>query len=251
MTGLFQHYSLSSIVDRCHPISCRLHLILRILVIIVIITVIVYQSPLSFHMWSHDEPSELIKYRLRVQNSSAFHFVKFLDLIKLTQFCERVSTISCLTYLNQNQSDYLQSQSSDEINIFKKTYCMEKKKILFHTFWGNTRRLNHPFLQLHIHSFLYTQNQQCSRMIVWLLPPLDPKINQAYNMLYAPNVEFRTLMSFAKELREVGVYVSIYQVTGSFIFCFLDRLPLDWITLAMVVTSSCLIQRCCPISYLT
>ncbi|CAF1191126.1 unnamed protein product, partial [Rotaria sordida] len=44
------------------------------------------------------------------------------------------------------------------------------------------------------------------------------QINQAYNQLYAPYVEFRTVMSIADKLREVGIYVGSHWT----------RLPWRW-----------------------
>ncbi|CAF4957224.1 unnamed protein product [Rotaria sp. Silwood1] len=158
-------------------------------------------------MWPYDQPSQSMKFRLRVQNASAFQFLKFVDLVKLKNLCENMTTIQCLYYLHRNQTDYLQPLSADETRLFKETYCTENNKVLFHTFWGKTRFLNNQILQMHILSFLYTQNLQCCRLIVWLWPPLDSRIKQLYDQLYAPHVEFRTTMSVAEKLRELDIYV--------------------------------------------
>jgi len=114
----------------------------------------------------------------------------------------------CLAYLNKNQTDYLEPLSSDDMRSFKETYCTETKKMLFHTFWIDTQLLNHPFLQLHIRSFLYTQNRQCSHLIIWTWPASDPQIDHTYNKFYTPNVEFRSLIDVADELLKVGTPVS-------------------------------------------
>ncbi|CAF3375090.1 unnamed protein product [Rotaria socialis] len=82
--------------------------------------------------------------------------------------------------------------------------------MLFHTFWNDVHLLNHPILQLHIQSFLYTQNRRCSHLIVWTLPPFDIRVKNAYNMIYAPYVEFRSLIEVAYEMRQVGTYVDAH-----------------------------------------
>ncbi|CAF3254753.1 unnamed protein product [Rotaria socialis] len=82
--------------------------------------------------------------------------------------------------------------------------------MLFHTFWNDVHLLNHPILQLHIQSFLYTQNRRCSHLIVWTLPPFDIRVKNAYNMIYAPYVEFRSLIEVAYKMRQVGTYVDAH-----------------------------------------
>ena len=177
------------------------------LIVIASIIIILYLSPL-FSPLIFDQPvSKLIKYRLRTQNSSAFKFFQLRDPVKLITLCESIPTIECLAYLSQNQSDYLQPLSGKKMKKFEKNYCTKTKKMLYHTFWSDSRRLDHPFLQLHIRSFLYTQNRRCSHLIVWTLPSLDPKIKQIYDRLYIPHVEFRSLMEVAYELLDVGTPV--------------------------------------------
>ncbi len=145
--------------------------------------------------------------RLRPQNLSAYQFVKFRNLSILINTCEQMTTIDCLTYSHNNQSDYFQLLSSIEYDLFQNKYCVNKKKMLFHTFWDNPKRLNDPLLLLHIKSHLYTQNRQCSYLIIWTLPLIYGEIDARYNV-HEPYLQFRTLMPVAKELREVGVNVS-------------------------------------------
>lgn len=206
MHRLFSHETLFSLIERCQRSKRRFYIVLSMIAIVIFIT----HSTVSFSTtWSQDQPLGSMKYRIRPQNASAFQFVKFRDLTKLTTLCESIPTIQCLKYLDRNQSDYLQPQSSDEQKTFKETYCLEAKKMLYHTVWVDAARLDHPSLQLHIHSYLRTQNRQCSRLIVWLLPPINTQINEEYNRLYAPNIEFRTLTPYAHQLRQVGVYVRL------------------------------------------
>lgn len=194
------------IIHRCRSCAPRSRLFLHLIVITSVI-LILYLSPL-FSPLIFDQPvSKLIKYRLRSQNSSAFRFFQLRDPVKLIALCESISTVECLAYLSQNQSDYLQPLSGNKMKKFEKNYCTKTKKMLYHTFWSDNRRLDHIFLQLHIRSFLYTQNRRCSHLIVWTLPPLDPQINQMYNKLYTPHVEFRSLMEVAYELLDVGTPV--------------------------------------------
>ncbi len=154
--------------------------------------------------------------RLRRQNFSLNHFVKFRNLSILINTCEQMSTIDCLNYLHDNQSDYVQALSTDEQNVFQNEYCTKEKKMLFHTFWSNPRTLDDPLLLLHIQSHLYTQNRQCSNLIIWTLPRL-PRfvggIDRRYNV-HQPYLQFRSLMPLANELRQVGVNVNF-----SLFFC--------------------------------
>jgi len=158
-------------------------------------------------------PSSFYTSRLRSQNQSTYHFFKFRNLSILINTCEQMITIDCLAYLHNNQSDYFQSLSSTEYNSFQKKYCTNKKKMLFHTFWDNSKRLNDPLLLLHIQSYLYTQNRQCSYLIIWTLPPFYGEIDPIYNA-HEPYLQFRTLMPLAKQLREVGVNVSSLFLRG-------------------------------------
>jgi hypothetical protein len=207
MTELSKSISLSGAVKRCYPSSLRFYLLLIVTVISTVILT-TYPSSSSFSVVRfYNRAPRLVRYCLRPQNISVFSFVQFRNIVKLIKACESMPNIQCLAYLNQNQSDYLQPLSSDDTATFKETYCTETKKMLFHTFWSDTRHLDHPLLQLHIHSFLYTQNRQCSHLIVWTLPPFDTTIKDAYNMLYVPNVEFRSLMDVADELLKVGTPV--------------------------------------------
>ena len=206
MPRLFPHEALISLIERCQRSKRRFYIVLSMLVIVIVIT---YPTTSFLPPWLQGQSLGSMKYRIRPQNTSAFHFVKFRDLGKLITLCESLPTIQCLKYLDQNQSDYLQPQSSDEQEKFKDSYCLEAKKMLYHTIWVDARRLDHPSLQLHIHSYLRTQNRQCSRLIVWLLPPVNTQINEEYTRLYAPNVEFRTLTPYTDQLRRVGVYVRL------------------------------------------
>lgn len=208
MTGISRSILSDGAIKYSSPSSLRLCLFLNAIVICIVI--LITSSFSSFHSVGLYKPAgSLIKHRLRSQNNSAFSFVQFRDIIKLKKTCEDMSTIDCLAYLNQNQPDYLQPLSSDDTRKFKETYCTETKKMLFHTFWSDSRYLNHPLLQLHIQSFLYTQNRQCSHLIVWTMPPFDTRNNHTYNMPYVPNVEFRSLMDVADDLLEVGTPVSL------------------------------------------
>jgi len=157
--------------------------------------------------YSNPSLSSLYTSHLRPQNRSAYHFVKFRNLSLLINTCEQMTTIDSLAYLHNNQSDYFQPLSSMEYDLFQNKYCTNKKKMLFHTFWDNPKKLNDPLLLLHIQSHLYTQNRQCSYLIIWTLPLFYGEIDPRYNV-HEPYLQFRTLMSLAKELREVGVNVS-------------------------------------------
>jgi hypothetical protein len=157
--------------------------------------------------YSNSSPASFYTSRLRPQNLSTYNFVKFRNLSILTNTCEQMTTIDCLTYLHNNQSDYFQRLSSIEYNLFRNRYCTNKKKMLFHTFWNNPKRLNDPLLLLHIQSHLYTQNRHCSYLIIWTLPTFSGEIDPKYNV-HKPYLEFRTLIPLAKELRQVGVNVS-------------------------------------------
>lgn len=197
---------LNSLTHRCRFCASRTRLAIH-LTIVVIIILALYLFPL-FSPLIFDQPVlKLIKYRLRSQNRSAFSFSQLRDPVALIALCESIPTIECLAYLSENQSDYLQALSDKKMRTFARNYCTKMKKMLYHTFWSDSRRLDHPFLQLHIRSFLYTQNRRCSRLIVWTLPPFDPQINRTYNMLYAPHVEFRSLIEVAYELLDVGTPV--------------------------------------------
>jgi hypothetical protein len=198
------HESLIYLIERCQRSKRRFYIILTMMIIVITYPTVSFLPP-----WSQEQPLGSMQYRIRPQNASAFHFVKFRDLTRLITLCEGMPTIQCLKYLDQNQSDYLQPLSPDEWKTFKDTYCLETRKMLYHTVWVDARRLDHPTLQLHIHSYLRTQNRQCSRLIVWLLPPFDVQIMEEYNRRYAPNVEFRTLSPYADQLRQVGVYVRL------------------------------------------
>ena len=210
MTRLLAYESLNSFVKRCYQTRRRFYMVLSISVVFILI--IYSKSPLLAEL-PRNQTAEQMKYSIRPQNASAFHFVKFRDLTKLIKLCESLPTIQCLKYLDQNQSDYLQPQSSTEWQSFQDVYCSDAQKMLYHTFWRNTRHLDHPYLQLHIHSYLRTQNRQCSHLIVWILPPVEAQITEAYNRLYAPNVEFRTLIPYTDQLRQVGVYVRLLSLS--------------------------------------
>ena len=197
---------LNSFIPRCHPFSSRIRFLFNLSVMITIILVIYLSSSSSSLLRSHEKNPNLTKYRLRSQDSAAFGFVQFRDPPKVIALCESISIIECLAYLNHNQSDYLQPLSAEDTKLFKENYCT-KSKMLYHTFWGNNRHLDHPYIHLFIRSFLYTQNRQCSHMIIWTLPPLDSQINRLFNMLYAPYVEFRSLIDVANDLLEVGTPV--------------------------------------------
>ena len=156
-------------------------------------------------------PSIPIKHRLRTQNRTSHTFVKFRHLDRLTSDCESLSTIDCLTYLHQNRSDYFEELSADERKRFQDEYCTNEKKMLFHAFWNDPNRLDDPLLQLYIHSYLFTQNRQCSKLILWTIPQhhgdssIDPKFQ-----IYQPYLEIRTLSSVAAELDQVGIRVRIF-----------------------------------------
>lgn len=197
--------ALNSFFSRCHLFSSRSRLLLNLIVIFTLI-IILYLSYSSSLLKSGKEVPKFIKYRLRNQDNTAFNFVQFRDPPKLITLCESIATIDCLAYLNQNQSDYLQPLSTDDMKIFKDNYCMKTKKMLYHTYWSKNRHLDHPFVHLFIRSFLYTQNLECSHLIIWTVPPLDPQIHRL-NMLYAPHVEFRSLIDVAGDLFEVGTPV--------------------------------------------
>jgi hypothetical protein len=157
--------------------------------------------------WFSDSPQCLFyKSRLRSQNLSTYHFVKFRNLSILINTCENMTTIQCLNYLHNNQTDYIQPLSINELNFFQNQYCTEKNKMLFHTFWNNPNTLNDPLLLLHIQSHLYTQNRQCSILIIWTLSPFYGNIDQKFNV-HKPYLQFRTLKPFAQELLKVGVDV--------------------------------------------
>ena len=162
-----------------------------------------------FLLSSPSVPSMPIARRLRPQNRTSHTFVKFRHLGRLTETCEDLSTIGCLTYLQQNRSDYFDNLSSDELLLFQDQYCTNEKKMLFHTFWNDPNRLDDPFLQLLINSYLFTQNRQCSKLILWTTPPYDdqPLIDPRYQM-HAPHLEIRFLTSIAPELDRVGIRVS-------------------------------------------
>lgn len=199
---------LISIFGRHNQTANKWHFARRLILLIIVISIpIAYEASLSYSMWPYDQPSQSIKFRLRVKNESKFQFFKFIDLVQLKNLCESLTTIQCLDYLHRNQTTYLQPLSVNETRLFKEAYCTENNKILFHTFWAQTHSLNNQILQTHILSFLYTQNLQCSRLIVWLLPPLDDHIKQLYDTLYAPHVEFRSVVYVAKKLRELNIYV--------------------------------------------
>ncbi len=152
----------------------------------------------------------LFKYRLRPQNNSIYHFVKFRNLNTLINRCENTSTIECLNYLYQSQSDYFERLSSNELETFQNEYCHSKKKLLFHTFWDDSHQLNDALLQLHIKSYLYTQNRQCSNMIIWTLPTFDNnnQMDQKYKT-HEPYLQIRTILPFTDDLHQVGVHVSL------------------------------------------
>jgi hypothetical protein len=208
MIGLTKYTLLNGVAKRCCPSSLRSRLVLSVIVICMVI-LLIYSSS-SYHPVEFYNPAgSLIRHHLRLQDNSAFSFVQFRDIVKLKKFCESISTIDCLAYLNQNQSDYLKPLSSDDTKIFKETYCTKTKKMLYHTFWSDNRHLNHPILHLHIQSFLYTQNQRCSHLIVWIMPPYDIPINHTYSAPYVSNVEFRSLMDIAYDLFKVGTPVSL------------------------------------------
>jgi hypothetical protein len=208
MTGVSKSILLNDVIKQYHPSSLRSCFFLSAVIICIII--LITYSFSSFHSVRFYNPAaSLIRYRLQPQNVSAFSFVQFRDIIKLKNACESMSTIDCLAYLNQNQSDYLQPLSFDDTRTFKEIYCTETKKMLFHTFWSDSRRLDHPFLRLFIQSFLYTQNRQCSHLIVWTMPPFDTRIHHAYNGLDVSNVEFRSLIDIADDLSKVGTPVSL------------------------------------------
>ena len=151
---------------------------------------------------------KLDRWRLKPANGSTrFEYIRFRDLSSLTTRCESLSAIDCLAYLHRNQSEYLQAMSTDEVTKFNETYCSTTNRILFHTFWNDASRLDHDFLRLHIDSFLYTQNRRCSRLIVWLTPPVDLEVQRRANRFYEGDVEFRSLLDLDDELRQVGMYV--------------------------------------------
>jgi len=159
-----------------------------------------------FNCYPHSTSSLLYTSRLRTQNISTNHLVKFRNLSVLINNCEQMTTIQCLDYLHNNQSDYFQSLSSIEFDHFQNLYCKNKKKMLFHTFWNNPNTLDDTLLVLHIQSHLYTQNRQCSYLIIWTLPPFYGDIDPKYNV-HKPYLQFRTLLPFANQLRQVGIDV--------------------------------------------
>jgi hypothetical protein len=175
---------------------------LRKIGLLLILLIIVYK--LNFN---DSSLSTFYTSRLRRQNFSRNHFVKFRNLSILINTCEQMSTIDCLNYLHNNQSDYVQILSTNEQNIFQNKYCTKKKKMLFHTFWNNPKTLNDPLLLLHIQSHLYTQNRRCSNLIIWTLPRFFGRIDRRYNV-HQPYLQFRSLLPLADELRQVGVNVN-------------------------------------------
>lgn len=168
-----------------------------------VIFLIIYNS------YSDTSISKFYTSRLRIENFSTYEFTKFRNLSILIHICEQMTTIDCLNYLQYNQSDYLQSLSLNEYNFFQNQYCTKKNKMLFHTFWNNPNKLNDPLLLLHIQSHLYTQNRQCSYLIIWTLPLLSGEIDARYNV-HEPYLQFRTLSPLAKEFRAVGVNVNTF-----------------------------------------
>ncbi len=170
--------------------------------LLLILFIIIY----NFY-FNNSSPSTFYTSRLRPQNRFLHQFVKFRNLSILTNTCEQMSTIDCLNYLHNNQSDYFQPLSTDEIKVFHNEYCTDKKKMLFHTFWSNPKRLDDPLLLLHIQSHLYTQNRECSNLIIWTLPRVFRDIPRKYNV-HEPYLQFRSLMPLANELRQVGVNVN-------------------------------------------
>jgi len=150
--------------------------------------------------------SSLYRFRLRPQNTSQFQRFNFRNLSALSDKCEQLGTVDCLHYLDTQQSQYLIPLSKQENEQFQKRYCTKKSAMLFHTYWNNPNTFDDPLLVLHIESFLFTQNRQCSRLIIWTIPPLIGDIDQRYN-IHAPYLQFRSLTPLAKELRDVGVSV--------------------------------------------
>jgi hypothetical protein len=162
----------------------------------------------TFRSLASVDSSKLFKYYLRLQNESLFHFVKFRNLDTLIPLCERIATIECLKYLHQNQSEYFEILSAEELKTFRNDYCFTTEKLLFHTFLDDIDRLNDPLLQLHIQSYLYTQNRQCSNMIIWILSTFDndDQIDEKYK-IYEPYVQIRTLSPFIDDLHQVDIHV--------------------------------------------
>jgi hypothetical protein len=192
-------------INSCVKIIRKLWKIGLIVILLIIISKLYFNDSLLSTFYTS---------RLQAQNLSLNHFVQFRNLSALINACEQMSTIDCLNYLSNNQSDYVQTLSNDEKSIFQNEYCTEKKKMLFHTFWDNPNTLDDPLLLLHIQSHLYTQNRQCSNLIIWTLPKLFGEIDRRYNV-HEPHLQFRSLMLLAHELRQVGVDVS----SLLFLFC--------------------------------
>jgi hypothetical protein len=187
---------------------------------------------IRFDWYTNTSPSSFYTSRLRPQNRSVYQFVKFRNLSILINTCEKTTTIECLNYLHSNQTDYFEPLSSNELNLFQNEYCTEKNKMVFHTFWNDPHKLNDPLLLIHIQSHLYTQNRQCSYLIIWTLPLFYGDIDPKYNT-HEPYLQFRTLMPFAKELRQVGVDVRTFFVTK--ILCTVISLSVDRLLLVLAI----------------
>ena len=110
----------------------------------------------SSPIWLKQQPIKYVKYNLKIQNMSVFNFVRFRNLVQLTKTCESMSTIDCLSYLHNKQSDYVEPLSPDELRIFKDNYCTGERKMLFHSFgvmafdWIMT-----SFVYISIHSYIH------------------------------------------------------------------------------------------------
>ncbi|CAF1132414.1 unnamed protein product [Adineta ricciae] len=163
----------------------------------------------TFDYYSDKPQALLYTCRLRKQNFSKCQYVKFQNLSWLIDACRQMTTIDCLNHLHRNQSDYFRRLSPSETRLFRKNYCTNKNRILFHTFWNDPHKLNEPLLILHILSYLYTQNHRCSQLIIWTLPMFYGEIHPMYNV-HEPYVQFRTLRPFANDLKQVGADIDSY-----------------------------------------
>ena len=96
-------------------------------------------------------------------SSSAFK--KFINLPQLIEFCNTKPSLLCVGYLRDNKTDYSTQMSANESTHFFRRYCVsDESKLSFHMFWNGALTQS---LILALRSYLFTQNLQCSRMILW------------------------------------------------------------------------------------
>lgn len=126
--------------------------------------------PESLHDTAEGEGSMRPVYRVR-------------DPAKLIEYCGGLTSAQCLRYLAHSKADYLVPSSMACRRVSPDRLFLEGEEeegdvLYFHTFWRGPMT-EKPALA--IKSYLYSQNQECTHLVVWLdeVPSCDGKAADA------------------------------------------------------------------------